>query len=395
MTLEAKKQYLTAIRERYRESTRIEKKRILDEFTQVCRYSRKYAIRVLSGLVEPRQNKPGPKAIYDFPFVQILKELWEAMDRPCSKKMVAALPIWLPHFRNASLTPKIERKLRSVSAATIDRLLRPFRHAPQRGMSTTTRSALLGAIPIELLHGKVDQPGFLEADTVSHGGTSVSGVFANSLTLTDLFSGWTENRGMWGKGADRVQAAIEDIERSLPFLIRGFACDNGSEFIATDLLRFFKERPAPVKFVRRRPYKKNDAAHVEQKNWTHVRQLFGYERLDDRAMIALMNEIYRAYWNPLQNYFLPCMKLVKKERIGAKIKKTYDRPTTPCDRLLASEHVSETIKEQLRKERAAKNPFELGAQLKRRLADFTKLVRIACERQRWENDEVTMTKESA
>lgn len=382
MTTEARRQYLTAIRQRYKESTKKEKAAILNEFCQVCGYDRKYAIRILGGRVEPRQRRSGPKATYDLAFVRHLKALWEGMERACSKKMVAAMPQWLPYYEDKTLTPAVKAKLLKVSPATIDRLLKPFKHAPQRGKSATTRSALLGAIPIELLHGEIDRPGFLEGDTVAHCGTSLNGVFANTLTVTDLACGWTENRATWNKTADAVVEALKDIEKSLPFLVLGFAGDNGSEFLNHEVSDHFKKRPVPVKFVRRRPYKKNDAAHVEQKNWTHVRQLFGYERLDDRAMVAIMNEIYRAYWNPLHNYFIPCMKLIKKERLGGRIKKTYDQPKTPCDRLLESNHVSEVVKRQLRLERQARNPFKLQAELQKRLRDFTKLVEIAVNRQR-------------
>lgn len=388
MTNGAKSQYLTAIRERYSKSTKKEKKAILDEFTKVCRYSRKYAIRILGGSVEPRIRKPGPAPTYDLAFVDHLKALWEAMDRACSKKMVAAMPQWLPFYKDSRLTADRHQKLLVVSASTIDRLLKPFKETPVRGLSATTKSALLGAIPIELLSGNIDKPGFVEADTVAHCGTALAGTFANTLTMTDLASGWTENRAVWNKTSAAVLAAIKDIEQALPFSLWGFASDNGSEFLTYDLLHYFKNRgDTPVKFVRRRAYKKNDNAHVEQKNWTHVRQLFGYARLDDKAMVAVMSEIYRAYWNPLQNYFIPCMKLVKKERIGSRIKKTYDKPKTPCDRLLENEHVPAHVKERLKLERQWRDPFKLKAALEKRLADFNKLANAALERQRREADD--------
>jgi len=377
MTLEARRQYLTAIRERYRQSTKKEKGTV----TQVCGYSRKYAIRILTGRVEPRTRKPGPKPKYGQRFVLCLKELWEAMGRICSKKMVVAIRDWLPNFKSRLLAADVKRQLREVSPATIDRLLRPFRHAPARGLSTTISAHAQGKIPIELLHGETDRPGYIEADTVGHCGTALGGRFAYSITATDLASGWTENRACLGKDAETVVDKIDEIERALPVKMLGFACDNGSEFLNYDLIRFFNEgRKEPVKFTRRRPYKKNDAAHVEQKNWTHVRQLFGYDRIEDPATVAIMNEIYRAYWNPLQNFFIPCMKLVKKERVGAKIKKTYDQPKTPYQRLLENEHLHRHIKERLRIARQWKNPFTLRQELNRRLRDFVRLVELERKR---------------
>lgn len=383
MTQEAKRQYLMAIRERYRKSTKKEKKLILDEYTKVCRYSRKYAIRVLTGAAEPRQTKPGPKPVYDVAFDLCLRELWEAMDRICSKKMVQAMRLWLPYFKSRSLTEGVRRKLLTVSAATIDRHLKVHRRDGRRGLSTTRPARLKTTIPIELLEGEVKEPGYVEADTVAHCGDSAAGLFANSLTVTDLCCGWTANRALHGKKADETLAAIKAIEADLPFIMWKFSCDSGSEFINEDLRDYCRKRQGgEIKFVRRRPYKKNDAAHVEQKNWTHVRQLFGYERIEDPATIAVMNEIYKAYWNPLQNYFTPTMKLVRKERVGAKIKKYYDQPKTPCDRLIDHPSVPERVKDQLRKQRAAYNPFTLKEMLDKRLADFVRLVAAEAERRR-------------
>ncbi len=216
MTLEARREYLTAIRERYSKSTKKGKGVILDEFTTVCGYSRKYAIRILTGRVEPRARKPGPKAKYGQKFVLCLKELWEAMGRLCSKKMVIAITDWLPDFKSPLLTGDVKRQLKEVSPATIDRLLRPFRHAPARGLSATVASHVQAKIPIELLHGSVDRPGFIESDTVAHCGTALLGRFAYSVTATDLASGWTENRACLGKDAGSIVAKIDDIEKSLP-----------------------------------------------------------------------------------------------------------------------------------------------------------------------------------
>lgn len=389
MSHEARRQYVRAIRDRYRESTeRGEKTAILNEFTKVCGYSRKYAIRILRGQVEPRQTKPGPKSRYDsMAFVECLRTFWEAMDRMCSKKMVRAIPLWLPRYPVERLDPHHGRLLLAISAATIDRLLAPFRKGPRRGLSGTRPSGLRHTIPIELLDGEVTEPGYAEADTVAHCGDTTAGVYANSLTLTDLATGWTSNRVFLGKSGEDTLAAIKSVEDGLPFRITKFSCDSGSEFINHGLKHYFaKHQGGPVPFVRRRPYRKNDAAHVEQKNYTHVRRLFGYERIEDPATIAMMNEIYVAYWNPLMNFFTPCMKLVRKERIGGRIKKYYDTPKTPCARLLDHPGVGERVKAQLRATQAAYNPFDLKDRLDRRMVEIVRLIDHEIQKRRWEKN---------
>jgi hypothetical protein len=216
-------------------------------------------------------------------------------------------------------------------------------------------------------------PGYMEADTVAHCGSSLAGEFGNSLTMTDLCSGWTENRATWTKLAEKIVPQFKDIEDRLPFTLIGLATDNGSEFLNDKVLEYLKNRQAPVNMVRRRPYKKNDNAHVEQKNWTHVRQLFGYDRIEDPILIPLMNEIYRAYWNPLQNFFTPVLKLKTKERIGGHIKKIYDEPKSPYRRLLDSPYVPEDEKAKLKDAFSLKNPIYLKKELDKKLKDFFKL----------------------
>jgi len=218
-------------------------------------------------------------------------------------------------------------------------------------------------IPIRTDNWDVTVPGYLEADTVAHCGNSLEGEFIWSVTYTDIYSGWTTNRAVWNKGAAGVVEATRDVEAALPFAVLGFDCDNGSEFLNWHLVSYFAERENKVGFTRSRPYHKNDNGHVEQKNWTHVRQLLGYDRLEDPALREQINALYRDIWEPFHNYFCPSAKLLSKDRHGAKIKRRHDRPMTPCDRLLASPNVSESAKKKLRQTRAALNPFELQRRL--------------------------------
>lgn len=367
MPIEIRRAYLSEIRLRYKNSTKKQKTLILNEFCLNCRYNRKYAIRILKGEITPHTKRPGPKPRYS-EALPALKELWMLMGQMCSKKMKAALPLWLPFYKP---TKRVEELLLRMSAATIDRLLRPVRAPLGKGLSTTRPAAALKSkIPIKLLDGDVTMPGYLESDTVAHCGSSVAGEYANSLTVTDLFSGWTENRAMFAKSSEQVVGKVTEIEGKLPFAIIGFASDNGSEFINEELHRYLTQRQAPINFVRRRAYKKNDNAHVEQKNYTHVRQLFGYERLEDKELVGMMNEIYRAYWNPLLNFFTPVMKLNKKERIGGRIKKSYDSPRTPYQRLMESPFVPLADKAKLSDAYRTKNPIYLRQQLDLKLKEF-------------------------
>lgn len=375
MTFELKRSYLYQIRVRYKNSTKRQKSAILNEFCLVCGYSRKYAIRICSGQVQPRASRPGRKPDYaGVEFIHALVEIWKLTGRINSKMLKAAIPTWLPFLKDTSSS--VKEKLLNVSAATIDRLLKPYKSKEKgRGLSSTRPSLLKNTIPLKLLEQSiVTTPGYVEVDTVAHCGESLAGEFVNTLTVTDLMSGWTENRALWSKTAEAVVKQLAQIESELPFDLVGLASDNGSEFINHELLKYLTTREAPINFVRRRPYKKNDNAHVEQKNYTHVRQLLGYERFDDVALVERINEIYRVYFNTLRNFFIPSMKLAKKERIGAKVKKKYETPKTPYQRLLESPLVPSKKKKILRQKFENLNPVFLARQLDKKLKELFELV---------------------
>ncbi len=361
--------YLEKMRERYKDAPKKVKSQILTEFCANSEYTRKHAIRILNRRLEPRRRNPGPKPKYGPEVTHHLKILWDAMNRMCSKKMKAALPLWLGFYKDCS--QEIKSQLMSMSASTIDSRLNPYRGPKQKGKSTTRGlKAMMNKIPLKLLDGEIKEPGFTEIDTVAHCGDNIAGEYSHSVTMTELLSGWTENAAVWTKDAEQVLKQIEKIEKRLPFKLKGCASDNGSEFMNYGLADYFFKRKEPVDFVRRRAYKKNDNAHVEQKNFTHVRELFGYERFDNFELTVLMNEIYTVYWNPLWNYFMPVLKLISKERHGSKIKKKYDKPQTPCQRLLDSPVVSADVKRQLKHNMKYKNPFFLKRELENKLKIF-------------------------
>ena len=187
--------------------------------------------------------------------------------------------------------------------------------------------------------------------------------------MTDIFSGWTEMRATWNKGAIGVVTQIHDIELCLPFLILGFDCDNGSEFLNWHLMRYFSSEQGTqrVQFTRSRPYHSDDNAHVEQKNWTHVRLLFGYERFDNQDVVEMMNDLYKNEISQLNNYFLPNFKLIAKQRIEAKIIKKHSKPATPYQRLMKSEHITESKKQELTEIYNQLNPFKLKKTIQKKL----------------------------
>ena len=248
----------------------------------------------------------------------------------CGKLLKRALPRWVPlyeHFHGPIAEPQ-RQKLLLISAATIDRVLRPVRAKAGKGRSLTKPGSILRN-EIEICGSIWDEarPGFIEADTVAHCGSSSQGPFVVSVTLTDIATQWTETRAVWTKTAERVVAAIQDIEVAMPFPIQGFDCDNGSEFLNDHLIRYFKKKRIPL--TRSRPYRKNDNAHVEQKNWMHARQLFGYAHFENPDLVPVMNDIYARLWSPYKNFFIPGMKLKEKIRVGSRIIRKYDTPMAP------------------------------------------------------------------
>lgn len=374
MPIGIKRILLQKLKLRYLKASRRQKTLILDEFCATTELSRKHAIRLLNGEIKSHRGHPGPKYKYG-PDVRIhVVKLWEAMGRLCSKKMVEAIKLWLPYYEGIS--DETRYLLTQISSSTIDRILAGHRELVRRGHSTTQPSLIKNKIPVKLLDGGITEPGFVEADTVAHCGTTMAGEFVNSLTVTDLLSAWTEVRAVWGKRSEAVLGAVKAIEDTLPFRIRGFASDNGNEFLNNDLFTYFNNRQEKVHFVRRRPYKKNDNAHVEQKNWTHVRQLLGYDRLDQQWDVDYLNDVYVNYWLPLWNFFTPVMKLKSKTRIGGRIVKEYDEPQTPFARLINSPYLSQEDKQTLLARREHLNPFRLREELDRKLKWYFRIVDI-------------------
>ncbi|MBU1012620.1 MAG: integrase [Bacteroidetes bacterium] len=375
MSPKSKKEYLETIFSRYKNASKKEKTFILDEFCANCEHHRKHAIRLLKTFkrfTKPKPKKRGKPPVYDHPLIlKVLNKIWLTANLPCSKRLKAILPVWMPFYIQefGPLPIKIIKLLLKISPATIDRLLEPTRVKYKgRGRSTTKPGTLIRKqIPIKTNQWDESRPGFLEADTVAHCGGSLRGIFAFTIDFVDIATGWTEQRAVWGKGETDVLTQIKDVEYSLPFRILGFDSDNGGEFLNYHLLKYFTHRKNPVQFTRSRPYHKDDNAHIEQKNWTHVRQWFGYHRLDDPAVIPLMNDLFTKEWRLFLNYFCPSVKLLEKKLVNGKHFKKYDTPKTPLQRVLESPNISACIKQSFNELFKTLNPFRLRKTIETKL----------------------------
>jgi hypothetical protein len=380
MSPQSKREYVEAVFLRYKHASRSAKVAILDEFCATCQYHRKHAIRLLrkfKRFTRPKPRRRGPKPVYRHEAIlRVLKKIWLTANLPCSKRLKALLPLWLPGYQaiEGPLPAEAHQALTRISAATIDRLLKPQRvRYRQRGRSTTKPGTLLRhQIPVGTNQWDQTRPGFLEADTVAHCGESMAGQFAYTIDCVDIATGWSEQRAVWGRGETGVIEQIRDIEQSLPFALLGFDCDNGSEFLNHHLLRHFVNRPKPVHFTRSRAYRKDDNAHIEQKNWTHVRQWIGYERLDDPRVVELLNELYRHEWRLFHNFFCPSVKLLSKQQLGSKTIKHHDRPQTPYQRLINSPDIHPHTQQQLTAHLNSLNPFLLRKAMDKKLKKILK-----------------------
>lgn len=333
----SKHELVEAIRARYWAADRQEKGRMLDDFVATTGYGRKWAIELLrKGPPPPRAGHGGRPQKYSPVVIGALRVAAEATDWLCGKRLAPFLEEIVPALEaegKLGLEPADRERLLAMSPATIDRRLRPFRlQTRPHGLSTTKPGSLLKQqVPVQTYTPWEDQrPGFVEIDLVAHCGMSTAGHYLTTLTVTDVATAWTECIGVWGKGQQPVFAALEAVRRRLPFPLLGIDSDNGSEFLNAHLVRYCTQEQ--ITFTRSRPYWKNDQAHVEQKNWSVVRRLVGYGRYESEEALAQLNALYELLriWT---NHWQPTLKLVGKERAGAKVRKRYDGARTPYRRV--------------------------------------------------------------
>jgi hypothetical protein len=353
---------------RYRSTDKKGKNAILDEFTKVTGYNRKYAIFLLSqwgkeqvkvlngeairfvvGRSEKRKRQPG-RVLYNEEVKKALKKIWETFDYMCGKRLAVLIRMNIDILSSDSelgVTQEIREKLETISPATIDRVLAVERKKLEiKGRSTTRAGTLLKhQIPIRTFFNWDERkPGYFELDTVAHGGESSSGEFCYTFNATDVSSGWVELRALKNKAHRWVKEQVEDVRNSLPFPLYGVDSDNGSEFINHQLWTWCNDNH--ILFTRGRPYRKNDNCFVEQKNDLAVRRTVGYYRFDTIQEYEALKEVYQ-YLCPLLNFYYPSAKIIEKTRTGARVKKVYDAPKPPYLRLLESPDVSNSVKEVL------------------------------------------------
>jgi hypothetical protein len=298
-----------------------------------------------------------------------LRPIWQATDYACGRRLVAMLPEWIPAYEQYErrMPGEVREKLLLASGRTLDRLLEPLRAEGTRRSLTRPGTLLRQQIPIRGSLWEEGKAGWLEVDTVALCGGSVAGEFVWMVDGVDYATTWVELRAMWGRGQAGTLAALQDMEASLPFSLLGLDSDNGGEFLNHHVLKWLQKRPQPVFMTRSRPYKKDDNAHVEQKNWTHVRQCFGYERHDNPELVEPMNVLVKGAYGQLLNYFHASLKLERKERKGGKVRRIYGAAQTPLARVLASAQVSPATKQRLLQEKARLNPFALKQAVTRSL----------------------------
>jgi hypothetical protein len=373
---QTKRELLEALRERYQQASKSDKAKILDELVAVAGCHRKHAIRLLrrARLLVPATPHVAHQ-IYDQAVREALIVLWEAADRICGKRLRAILPSLLTALEqhgHLTLDATVRARLLSASAATIDRLLAPVRSTASGRKKRKKGTKPSKQVPIRTFADwNEPAPGYLEIDFVSHGGESMQGAFLGSLVATDVCSGWTEAVPLLAREQSLVTEGLEVIRRQFPVPILGIDSDNDSAFINETLLAYCQEQK--LEFTRSRAYQKNDQAWIEQKNGAVVRRFVGYERLAGMVAgqcLAQLFQVVRLY----VNYFQPSFKLRSKTREGAKVKKLYHKPATPCERLLEHASVAEAVKEKLRAERSQLDPLELLHRIREGQAALAALV---------------------
>ena len=375
--MHSRNEYLKVARERYfRARTKKEKSQILDECCSNTEQSRKYVIRKINRAdFRPKQRKRR-KETYDGYIRAALAKIWEIFDCPCGQRLKPVLETELDRLRKLGeidASDEVASKLRMMSSATIDRKLkhqREFLHLSRSKGGPKPSYILKQKIPIKLTEWDTSIVGYSEIDLVVHCGTSTLGEYVNTLSTTEISSGWWEGEAIMGKSQEHSFWALKEIRKRTLFDWKGIDSDNGSEFINQILYRYCQKEK--LEFTRSRPNRKNDNAYIEQKNWTHVRKIFGYLRYDTYEELAIMNDLYHNELRLYKNFLQPVMKLKSKERVGGRVKRKYEASKTPYQRLMESEQIRDEVKDELKSIYLSLNPAQLKRSIDAKLTELYK-----------------------
>jgi hypothetical protein len=374
MSVRTKLELLAKLRRRYLRAGIEHKGKLIDQAVSLLGYHRKAAIRALNHTpsVGASIRAGRPRAYESGELLPVLRQVWGAANYPCGRRLKAMLPDWLPAYEayEKSVAASIKEPLLQASPRTLDRLLRPLKAQRRQHSLTRPGSLLRRQIPIRGSLWEEGKAGWLEVDTVALCGGSVAGDFIWMVDAVDYVTAWVSVRAMWNRGQESTLSALQDMEKTLPFTLLGLDSDNGGEFLNYHVLHWLQQRPRPVYMTRSRPYKKDDNAHVEQKNWTHIRQWFGYERYDNVAAVEPINELVRGPYAQLLNYFHANLKLERTEQEDGRVKKVYQAARTPLARVLDCAEVCGKTKERLRLHKSRLNPFALKAEVEKSLKEI-------------------------
>lgn len=384
MTNMSKKELLDEVKPRYLKASKKHKGQILDEFCLSTGFARKYAINILQAGYDyhrvKRQGRRPRKRIYSGATLGAIITIWEFLDYPCGvrlKPVLLSTALALERFKEINLSPALKQELAKISAKTLDRRLKKERELRrlQRNRGSTRHGSLLkSSIPIRITSWDTTKVGFMEMDTVAHNGGDPSGEFIYSLDLVEIYSGWSEQVAVMGKGQAGVVEAIDTIKREVPFKVLGLDSDSGGEFVNWHMVGYCKKHQ--LYFTRSRPDRKNDNAYVEQKNYTHIRKWLGYGRYDTIKQRDAINDLYRKELRLFNNFFRPVMKILSKEKVNNSVcKKRYDIARTPYQRLMDCPQISISTKRELKAQYISLNP----AHLKRTVDQKIKLIRQMTE----------------
>jgi len=374
MSKMSKQEYLNELRPKYKKAGRKQKSQLLSDFCDFSGYHRKHALRLLNS--PPRASKKSSSCrrsrTYDQITINALLVIWSASNKICAERLQPYIPEMMEKLvecRELEILPETKNKLLRISASTVKRIVHNEKNRSRIKIGGTTRPGSLLKSQIEIRYGrwKETDPGWCEADTVAHCGDSMKGDFVFSVDIVDISSGWSEQEAIWGKGEMATTKGIDNMRSRLPFPLVGIDPDNGGEFINWSLYRYCLKHQ--INFTRSRPFHKNDNAHVEQKNWTAIRQLAGYSRLDQKEHVSLLNDLYQNEWRLYLNFFQPIRKQKKNIRNLAtgKVVKQFDQARTPYQRLMEHPKITERQREMLQSTYQQLNPVKLLAEIDRKV----------------------------